>query len=168
MANVNRGKDFENVVREAFKRVPDTMVTRLPDPVQGYLGVRNISDFLIYHYPYQYIIECKSVHGNLLPFHNITHNQWSGMLEASENKGVIAGVLCWWIDFDITRFIPICELDRIAKIEGKKSIRYDRADYDYIDFTGTKKRVFFEYDAESFMKDAESSYSNVVSLSDII
>lgn len=153
MSNVNRGKEFEGVVREAFKRMPDTMVTRLQDPVQGYLGIRNICDFLIYHYPYQYCIECKSVHGERLSFQNITHNQWAGMYEAVQNKGVVAGIICWWIDKDVTKFIPIKELHRIAEI--RQSIRYDATDVNWINIDGKKKRVFFDYDMTSFIAQVE-------------
>ena len=147
--STNRGKKFEDVIREAFKRVPDTVVTRLPDPTQGYLGIRNIADFIVYHYPYQYYIECKSVHGNRLPFSNITDNQWNGMLEVSECRGVIAGVICWWVDKDVTKFIPIQELQSL-KDTGFKSIRYDTPDGYIKDVEGEKKRIYFEYDMEDF------------------
>lgn len=156
----NRGKDFENVIREAFERVSNTMVTRLPDPVQGYLGYRNICDFLIYHYPYFYCIECKSVHGNTLPFSNITDNQWEGMLKAAQHKGVIAGVICWWVDKDRTVFIPIETLE-LMKSVGIKSVRYDAiddcaGDTDMVQIQGKKKRVFFDYDMNAFFGEVEN------------
>lgn len=161
MGKVNRGKDFENVIRKAFEAVGNTFVVRLPDPVQGYLGIRNISDFLIYHYPKLYIIECKSVHGNLLPFSNITDNQWKGMLDASHIDGIIAGVICWWVDNDVTRFIPIDMLEN-AKQAQYKSLRYDvfdKLDLDIsIPIEGKKKRVFFDYDMDSFFKKVNKVY----------
>lgn len=167
---VNRGKQFEEVIKESFLKVPNVCVTRLPDPTQGYLGIRNISDFIVYKYPHQYFIECKSVHGNTLPFSNITENQWQGMLEMSKIKGVIAGVICWWIDLDVTRFIPIYALQRI-KDTGEKSIRYDRK-YEFRKFVafgdvrlydpliyivGKKKRVFFDYDMSQFFDEVEQN-----------
>ena len=106
---VNRGKDFEEVVKKCFENVPDTTVIRLPDPTNGYLGVRNICDFLVYQYPHIMFIECKSVHGNTMPFSNITDNQWNGMLKQAETKGTICGVICWWVDKDVTKFLPITE-----------------------------------------------------------
>lgn len=146
----NRGKAFEDVIREAFKRLPNTTVTRLPDPVQGYLGIRNICDFIIYNYPYQYFIECKSVHGNTLSFSNITDNQYHGMLEVSQVKGVIAGVICWWVDRDVTRFIPVQVL-QVMKNIGLKSMRYDFEDVpEIVNIKGTKKKVFFAYDMDDF------------------
>ena len=151
----NRGKQFEDVVRHCFEQVPNTSVIRLPDPTNGYLGIRNISDFVIYNYPHQYFIECKSVHGNLLPFSNITDNQWNGMLEESKKKGVIAGVICWWVDKDVTKFIPIGLLQKM-KDHGGKSIRYDilaGCGYCTTEIKGQKKRVFFEYDMANFFEE---------------
>ena len=164
MGNVNRGKGFENVIREAFERVPNTLVIRLPDPVQGYLGIRNICDFLIYNYPYQYCIECKSVHGNTLPLSNITDNQRDGMLEASKIMGVKAGVICWWVDRGVTKFIPIQTIVELKNL-GYKSIGYNMGIPDYmaaeseyclIPIQGRLKRVFFEYDMDQFFKEMET------------
>lgn len=161
---INRGKKFEEVVRQCFERVPNTSVIRLPDPTNGYLGIRNISDFIVYNYPNQYFIECKSVHGNTLPFSNITDNQWNGMLEESKKKGVIAGVICWWVDKDVTLFIPIQVLQFMRNMD-KKSIRYDDI-YNYegypdiIEIKGQKKRVFFEYDMANFFEEETNGKIN--------
>ena len=160
---VNRGKDFENVIRECFKKVPNTNVERMADPVQGYLGIRNHCDFIVYHKPHEYHIECKSVHGNTFPFSNMSKNQWDGLLEVSEIKGIIAGVIVWWADKDVTRFIPIQVLTDEKK-SGSKSIRYDADlgigyvnEYNemckVVELTGKKKRVFFDYDMEQFFKE---------------
>lgn len=159
MSNINRGKDFENVIRECFNKVPNTNVERMADPVQGYLGMRNHCDFIVYHKPYEYHIECKSVHGNTLPFSNITKNQWDGLLEVSKIDGIIAGVICWWVDKDVTRFMPIQVLDYLRE-EGYKSIRFDafpfRLDlFPIIEIKGKKKRVFFDYDMEDFFQQIE-------------
>ena len=151
----NRGKQFEDVVRHCFEQVPNTSVIRLPDPTNGYLGIRNISDFVIYHYPHQYFIECKSVHGNTLPFSNITDNQWNGMLEESKKKGVIAGVICWWVDKDVTLFISIKLLQALRDADIK-SIRYDityARSVPIVELKGQKKRVFFEYDMANFFEE---------------
>ena len=166
--SVNRGKSFEQVIKDSFLKIPNVSVVRLPDPTQGYLGIRNISDFIVYKYPYQYFIECKSVHGSTLPFSNITDNQWQGMLEMSKIKGVVAGVICWWIDEDVTRFIPIEDLQNLRDT-GFKSVHYDsnvmhrkygKFEKDFtsavelfdgiVDIKGHKKRVFFDYDMDLF------------------
>ena len=38
----NRGKDFEKSIESCFKAVPNVSVDRLPDPMSGYSGVKNI------------------------------------------------------------------------------------------------------------------------------
>ena len=174
----NRGKQFEGVIREAFEKVPNTTITRLPDPTQGYLGIRNICDFIIYHYPNQYFIECKSVHGNTLSIHSndpkkrygaITNNQWEGMLEVSKVEGVVAGIICWWIDHDVTKFIDIEYLYSL-RTQGHKSIRLDITsentppnyadDYELVDIHGKKKRVFFDYDMQKFFEEVAYEKGN--------
>lgn len=150
---VSRGKQFEQVVREAFEKVPDVSIDRLHDQTTGFRGSQNICDFIVYKEPYEYYFECKSVHGNTLPFSNITETQWKGLLEKSKIDGVFAGVICWWVDRDITKFIPIHLLDMI-KVNGGKSIRYDFTLFDRdlcTEIRGKKKRVFFEYDMEEFL-----------------
>ena len=149
---INRGKQFEDVIRECMKRIPETTIIRMPDPTNGYLGIRNISDFIAYHYPHQYFLECKSVHGNTLPLSNITLHQWDGLIDVAQINGVVAGVICWWVDKDTTRFIPIEVLREIGKTE-KRSIRFDHADNRIIDIPGEKKRVFFDYDLSVLFKE---------------
>ena len=91
----NRGKQFELVVRRAFEKVSDVSIDRLNDNTAGFKGVAGICDFIVYRKPYEFYFECKSVHGNTLPFQNITETQWNGLLEKSKTKGVFAGVICW-------------------------------------------------------------------------
>lgn len=159
---VNRGKQFEQVVLNAFKKIDGVSIDRLHDQTTGFLGSSNICDFIVYKEPYEYYIECKSVHGNTLSIHsipkkgkdgklhgfygNITDTQWEGLLEKSKIEGVFAGVLCWWVDKDVTRFLEIQDL-QVAKDLGDKSIRFDEP---YLKIDGTKKRVFFDYDMQTF------------------
>ena len=174
---VNRGKQFEEVVQEAFEKVPNVSVMRLHDQTSGYLGSKNPCDFLIYHKPYLYAIECKSVHGNTLSIHskpkkdkrgklygfygNITDFQWTTLLEMSAVKGVHAGVLAWFIDKDETIFFDINLLKR-WRDAGHKSIHsypewveYVENEHDWNYLSGRKKRVFFEYNVEQFLQEME-------------
>lgn len=156
--SVNRGKQFENIVREAFEKVPHVSIDRLHDQTTGFRGSQNICDFIVYREPYEYYFECKSVHGVSLPFSNITETQWSGLLEKSKIEGVFAGIICWWVDKDITRFIPIQVL-QMLKNDGKKSLNcyWDSCvdvyniRYSIPEIKGKKKRVFFDYDMEKFL-----------------
>lgn len=148
---VNRGKDFEQVVRDSFEAVPDTTVYRLHDDMSGFKGVKNPCDFLIYHRPILYAIECKATNKQSLPFTNITEYQWSELLKMGDVDGVIAGVMCWYVNYDRTVFLPI-EFLEMLKQNGAKSIRYDADDSHIIDIKGRKKRVFWEYDFNEFFQ----------------
>lgn len=155
---VNRGKQFEEIIKQSFEKVPETSVVRLHDQTTGYLGSKNHCDFIVYHKPLEYHLECKSVHGNTLPLTNITDNQWQGLLEKSKIKGVVAGIICWWIDKNVTLFLPIEELE-LEKQHGWKSVRYDiEQSNGVIEIFGKKKRVFFDYDMEQFIKEVEYGY----------
>lgn len=166
---VNRGKDFEGQVHDGFLQIPGVSIDRLPDPMAGYAGVKNICDFIVYHQPTQYYIECKSCYGNTMSIHsndpkkrygNITNNQWEGLLDKSKIPGVRAGVLVWFIDHDVTYWLDIRLLQK-HKDEGHKSIAYH---CDWVDFTGEtddlwtiitgkKRRVLFDYDFKPFFKE---------------
>ena len=151
--NINRGKQFEKVIQIAFERVPGVSIDRLHDQTTGYKGSQNIADFIVYKKPYELYLECKSVHGNTLPFSNITDTQWNGLFEKSKIEGVFAGIICWFIDKDITLFIPI-EVLQICKYRGWKSIRYDVNGYhtSIKEIKGKKKRIFFDYDMQELLE----------------
>ena len=160
---INRGKQFEDVIKKAFLKVENVSIDRLHDQTTGYANSANICDFIVYQEPYEYYFECKSVHGNTLPFHNISDTQLSGMLEKSKIQGVRAGIICWWVDKDVTAFIPIALIDALKEL-NKKSVSYTYIQ-DYcndnheliverfkpIIIKGKKKKVFFEYNMESFL-----------------
>ena len=150
----NRGKQFEDIIKKSFEKVPNVSIDRLHDQMNGYWGSKNISDFIVYKKPYEYYIECKSVNTHTLPFTNITDKQWSGMLEKSKIKGVIAGVICWYIQDDTTLFLPIGLLQNFKNL-GKKSVRFDDVDTRIIHINGEKKRVFYDYAMDSFFHQIE-------------
>ena len=105
------------------------------------------------------------MHGNTLPFTNIKPGQWEGLLEKSGIPGVSAGVICWWVDKGVTRWIPIEVLNWCKIVKKMKSIRYDyhpfdertiiSKTFDIIDIQGKKKRVYYDYDMKSFLENFE-------------
>ena len=154
----NRGKKFEHVIREAFERVEGVSIDRLNDNTAGFKGIAGICDFIVYKEPYEYYFECKSVHGASLPFSNITDTQWNGLLQKSKIEGVFAGVICWWVDKDVTKFIPIQLLQYMKECDKVKSYRYEFGgylpkQYTAVEIKGKKKRVFFDYDMEEFLNE---------------
>ena len=156
----NRGKKFENVIKTAFEKVDGVSIDRLHDQTTGFKGSSNICDFIVYKEPNEFYIECKSVHGASLPFSNITDKQWQGMLEKSQIEGVFAGVICWWIDKDVTKFIPIQILNGLRNYMEYKSYRFDwfhwNGSQKTIEIKGKKKRVFFDYDMKEFFNEIQS------------
>jgi len=142
---VNRGKQFETVIKEGFEKIKDVSIDRLHDQTTGYVGSSNICDFIVYKYPTLLYIECKSCHGNTWSLSNLTDNQYRGLLQKSRIMGVVAGVIVWWIDKDVTEFFTI-EYLRYLKENDYKSIHYTNENG--IVIPGKKKKVFFDYDME--------------------
>lgn len=154
---VSRGKAFEDIVKECVEQVPDTYILRLYDPQGGYLSVSNPCDFIAYHGRQMYMLECKSLHDNTFSifsndpkkkYGKVSNTQWEGMLKATQ-FGVVAGLLIWWIDKDVTKFVPIQEAESLRN-SGAKSIRFDTDKG--IDIKGIKKRVYFDYDFTDFFR----------------
>ena len=142
--SVSRGKDFESIVKSEFEKIPETLVYRIPDQVTYKTGSKNPCDFFVYHRPIFFAVECKATNKSTLPFTNITEYQWQSLLEMSKFDGVVAGILCWFVNYDRTVFLPIQFLE-ILKQNSAKSIRYDADDKHILDIPGKKKRVFWEY-----------------------
>ena len=156
----NVGKKFEQIIKEAFEKVENVSIDRVTDQTTKYKGSTNICDFIVYKEPYEYYIECKTVKGNVLPFSNITEAQWNGLLEKSKIQGVRAGVICWWRDKDVTKFIPI-QLLVVLQSNGAKSLRYDFTLFNRdlcTEILGTKKRTYFEYNMTEFLEVMEDEY----------
>ena len=151
---VSRGKQFEEAIKAAFIKHSDISLDRFPDPMAGYAGIRNICDFGVYKYPFQYYFECKAFSGNTLNFSSaITKDQWDGLVEKAEIPGVVAGIIVWFIEHDITAFVPIQELKRIRDAGAKSLNIKDINENKVIHFTvpGRKKRILYEYDADGFI-----------------
>lgn len=147
---VNRGKQFEEQVFKGFKRIGDCDITRLPDQMSGYKGSTNVSDFIVFNSGNLIYIECKSLYGNTLNLKKIT--QLDSLTEKELIPDVSAGVMVWFIDHDITLYIPVSELNRLKR-EGKKSINIKDIDsIKSIIIQGKKKRILFEYDLYPFLE----------------
>lgn len=151
---VNRGKKFEETVKESFEKIDYVSIDRYPDPMAGYAGFRNICDFGVYFHPFFFYLECKAFSGNTLNFASaITENQWNGLLEKSKIPGVGAGILVWFIDHDQTEFVPIQELSRL-KDAGHASLNIkDVIANKVIHFPvpGELKRIYYDYDMITFL-----------------
>lgn len=161
---MSRGKDFEFQFREQME-VAGFDVNRVADNTAGYMGGRNICDFITYVYPHIYYLEMKTTKGNTLPFSNITKDQWLGLLEKERVEGAGAGIVVWFLEHDKTFFVS-ANLLQYLKNEGQKSLHIKTllekvqqnqkgVYYRCFEIMGTKKRVFFKYDMQKFKVDLE-------------
>ena len=153
----NKGKAFEEVIRTCFEATPGVSIDRLRDAPRKLKNVDNPSDFIVYKYPYEVYVECKSHKGNTLPFSCIREEQIRGMFEKAKIEGVKAGVIIWYIDHDLTVWIPIEEVVFWRDI-GNKSINIKNIQdkhterIRHIVIQGKKKRIYFDYDMEDFLR----------------
>lgn len=154
---INRGKQFEDSLRKQFLDVSDTFVLRLYDVTTGFKNQNNPCDLIIYRNGTLNLFECKAIHGNTLNFKShIRKNQWNKLLEYSKIGGVNAGIICWFIDNDITVFLDIYWLQELLE-KGSKSfnINKDINKFPFIEIEGKKKRTFFDYNLDEFLKEIE-------------
>ena len=158
--SVNRGKKFEEVIKHSFEQVKDVSIDRLHDQTTHWKGSQNICDFIIYKKPFEYYIECKSTNSTSFYLENITDTQWDGLKKKSQIHGVFAGVIVWYVQKDVTVYLPIQFL-QFHWDNGYRglSLARDLADNDFnkehgiIFLQGKKKRVFFEYDMKEFFNE---------------
>ena len=116
-------KGFEQKFREDWLKLPDSTIDRLYDPMGGYGGITNVSDFIGYRFPYICYMETKTKKGNTFPFTNLT--QYDKLIKKIGIKGVIAGVVIWFYEKDTVVFVPI-EVCKQMKENGEKSINCDK------------------------------------------
>lgn len=161
----NVGKKFENKFRECMTKVEGMRVIRLPDQMNGFKGSTNPCDFFLYRYPYMYAIECKTINTDRFPICNLAPTQYDSLLEFSKTKGLICGVMIWYVQRDITIFYPI-EIFEYCKLIDKKGIRYDETieidipnGLSMRQIDGVKRRVFFDYDFDKFISSIEYDYN---------
>jgi hypothetical protein len=154
MGKPNYGKDFEHIVKTCLLKVDGVDVQRLYDSTNGFVGVKNPSDFIVYKFPHQYYLECKCLWENTLRPDKVT--QLSDLVKKSSVRGVYAGVLVWWIEHDITVYVPAVNLAEHYKTHKSLNVKDIMSwEVQHIRIKGEKKRVFFNYDFESFFKEFE-------------
>ena len=115
----NRGKIFEHIIKQAFQKVSGVSIDRLYDQTTGFKGSVNPCDFIVYHKPYLFPIECKSIHGNTFPFS--AFRQYQNMLTYKGIEGLYPGVILWLSDHDKVLWIPIETFEKL-----KAEVRTER------------------------------------------
>ena len=140
----NRGKEFEKIFKKSVEELDDLYCLRLYDTTNGFAEISNPCDYIVYRNKVLYLCELKSTQGNTLNFKSmIRENQWEGLLKASNIKGVIGYIICWYVDRQVTKAYNIIELEKL-KQAGNKSVRFD--DNNGITVPCKVKRVYCDYD----------------------
>ena len=113
----------------------------------GYKSVANVGDFICYKYPNLFVIDCKSIQGNTLPFSDL--RQFDKMVTYKGITGVHLGFIVWFVDHDRVLWIPVQTMEKI-KNEGLKSFNIrkmtDPADYFFLEIPSYKMRSFMKSD----------------------
>jgi len=151
---INRGKQFEDNLRKQFEQLPNTLCLRLYDITMGYKHINNPCDLIVYRQGTLNMFELKAIHGNCLNFKShIRDNQWQSLLNYSYIGGVNAGIICWFIDNDVTVFLDIQYLQYL-KEKGYKSVNINKdiKEISMCIIKGRKKRLFYNYDLEEFLE----------------
>ena len=142
----NRGKVFEQKVKQDLLKLPDICVERLPDQMSGFKGSKNVCDFEAYWYPHLYYLECKTTHENTFALSALT--QYDELLKRKGKKGVRSGVVLWFIKHDKVCYVPVATFEKL-KNDGKKSVNIKMLgtdEYRIIEIPAVKKRVFLDCD----------------------
>lgn len=152
MADTVIGKKFEKQIRTQLEKLNNVAIIRLYDTTNGFKGINNPCDLIIYKKPKMIMLECKTIKGHLLNFKgHIRENQWDKLLYYSKYEGIEAGILVWFRDENKTFYIDIKLLEYLRQ-KGKKSFDCN-IDIPTIILYGQKKKVFYDYYMEKFMKE---------------
>jgi len=145
-------KNFEDNVKEQLSKYKHTWVFRIYDQTAGFKGINSPADFVVYNHPHMFLLELKTIHSNTLNFTSgIRENQWEGLEIASKVNGIVAGVMVWFVEKDITAFITIQELVKLRD-SGKKSLSSQDAIKFGLVIKGKKKRIYYDYDFTELLR----------------
>ncbi len=143
---VNRGKQYEQKLKEDFSKLPGAYIYRVPDQLGGLKGQTGICDFIGFCYPSIFFLEAKTILGNTFPLTNFT--QFDKLMSIPDYKGIHRGVMIWFQDHCRVIYVPVLTIDKMKK-DGKKSVNIKKIDeegYEYINIPSVQKRVFLDSD----------------------
>ena len=149
---VNRGKQYEQKLKEDFSKLPGAYIYRVPDQLGGLKGQTGICDFIAYKFPKIFFIEAKTILGNTFPLTNFT--QFDKLMSIPNIQGVHRGVMLWFQDHQRVLYVPLLTIAKM-KQDGKKSVNIrtiDQDGYDYLNIPSIQKRVFLDSDYSVMME----------------
>ena len=124
MADTEFGKTAEKRLYTWLDR-PDEgySMDRIYDQMSGfYMVSRNICDFHLYKYPYQYYLESKATLHDRFEFSQLTNTQRNGLRLKSEIKGCYGIVAVLFVEYKRAFLFNIKD---IADIDPDKDIKAD-------------------------------------------
>ena len=142
----NRGKQFEQKLKEDFSKLPGAYIYRVPDQLGGLKGQTGICDFIGYKHPKIFFLEAKTILGNTFPLTNFT--QFDKLMSIPNHEGIHRGVMIWFQTHDTVVYVPLTTFMKL-KQDNKKSfnIKYvDSKEYECLVIPSVKKRVFMDSD----------------------
>lgn len=120
--NDDLGKKAEQKIREWLHRPEDGYsFDRIYDQTSGLYGSRNICDFQLYKYPYQYYLESKATWADRFDFSMITDYQRENMLLKSKINGVHAWVIVLFASYQRAFRFNIADIQSLIDA-GTKSL----------------------------------------------
>lgn len=147
------GKDFEDDFKNSFRDDQLDLLTRLYDTTNGFAGVKNPCDFILYNQPCQMDLELKVTHDKRLSFSDVTQFQWESLTRRDQVSGIMAGLLICYYEEKRVFFVPMTVVNQV-KDAGLKSIHFRDAERYGIELTMNMKRTHFTVDVDKFMEDS--------------
>lgn len=149
------GKDFEDDFKDSFDDDNINLVTRLYDTTNGFAGVKNPCDFILYNQPYEMSLELKVTHDNRLPFSNVTEYQWDSLKARDPIPGMMAGLMICFYQIRRVFFVPMTVVLQV-EAKGLKSIHWKDCERYGIELETNWKRTHFTVNVDKFMEDCQS------------
>lgn len=150
MASNNIGKTFEQEFKECVP--PDYYLYRLKDDTNGFYGVSNPCDYILFRSPYLFLVELKTHKGKSIPIAKIRPNQIQGMEKATHYEGVYGGFLINFRELEETYYITVQDVIQFTQTEERKSIPVEWCRDHGVKIEQKKKRVRYSYDLESWLR----------------
>jgi len=118
----------------------------MKDDSLGFANVRNPCDFILYKYPYIYLLELKSHKGKSIPFSAIQPNQVEPLYKYSKIDGVMSGFVFNFRDMNETYFVDAVSVYQFYNDGERKSFSLGWAREKGILIPQELKRTRFKYD----------------------
>lgn len=169
----NKGKEFEGDVKVSAKnqglwilRLNDTSLSWQKEKTARFTP-NNIADFLIYRYPYLFVIECKSTKYKSIGIQRdpeedekmIKAQQIQNLINCSTVEGIYSGFMLNYRDDNNlnnsnTYWMPIQNFSDFLVNNDKKSINaVDVVEYGCVKVDQILRRTHFTYDINKMLDD---------------